>query len=60
MQQTCYIHPDRTAVAKIRKPVQIHTPNGVKKTTEESLVCEECAEGAKSYGTPVFPLDTVN
>jgi DNA-directed RNA polymerase subunit RPC12/RpoP len=52
----CYQHPDRIAVAKIERPIQQHTPEGEKRVTIVSPVCQECADGARAVRTPLLQL----
>lgn len=51
----CYKHPNEIAVAKIQREILQHTPEGDKQITVISFVCQECADGARSIGTPLFP-----
>lgn len=52
----CYKHPDRIAVAKIQRKIRQPSAEGGKQIIIFSFVCQECADGAKSVGTPLFPL----
>lgn len=53
----CFKHPDQIAVAKIQRKIQQHTPDGDKQIIIRSPVCQECADGARRVGTPLFPLN---
>ena len=57
MHYTCYKHPDRIAVAKIEMKTLETTFQDVKQITMKSPVCQECADGARSARTPLFPLN---
>jgi hypothetical protein len=56
MHYTCYNHPERIAVKKILREIRQRTPEGEKAIIIFSPICQQCAEGAQSIGTPLFPL----
>jgi hypothetical protein len=56
MEFYCYKHPDKIAVAKVERKIRQRTPEGDKQITIFPPVCQQCADGAQSVGTPLFPL----
>ena len=56
MDYFCYQHPAKIAVAKIQREKRQRTLEGDKKIIMLAPVCQQCADGAQSVGTPLFSL----